>query len=62
MEAAEGVQHPCRPLRLGNPQDEYAEDVEYGLPAMPRACQDISGDIQEDYDGDMTKILGITPD
>ena len=38
VEASEGVWRPHRPLQPGHSQDEYAEDSEYGLLDMRRAC------------------------
>ena len=59
-EATEGVRRPHQPLWPGWPQDEYAEDGEYVLPAMPCAWQDVGGGVWEADYGDRTKLLGAT--
>ena len=56
-EAEAGVLHTYRPLRPGRTQAEYAEDSENGLPAMARACQDVSGGVCEAGDGDRSNVL-----
>ena len=38
------------------------EDGEYGLPAVPHACQDVGVGLLEDYNGDMAKILAAAED
>ena len=60
LEAAKGVHRPHRPLWPGQSQEEYVEDSEHGLPAMPRAWQDVGGGVREADNGDRANVLGKT--
>ena len=44
-EAAEGDLRPHRPLQPSWPPDEYAEDSEHGMPAMPHTWHHVGGAI-----------------
>ena len=59
-EAAESFWRPHWPLWSGHPQGEYAEDSEYGLPSIPRACKDVGRGVWEADNGDMADLSGAT--